>query len=238
MKIIRFAMFVIFGWASLIFFTPIVIVSSIFGHRVAFRVVKFWALLVLLLIKYFCGLTFRVKGKENISDKACIIYMKHSSAYETLVQLVLFPMQCWVLKRELMWLPFFGWAAAALKPIAINRKGGRIAVNQIINQGIRRLSKGISIIIFPEGTRMPFNKTKRYGISGALLAQKARVKILPIAHNAGAYWPKQRNWITPGVVTFIIGKPVVAEGRDAQELNLEIQTWIQDKIIKTEESKI
>ncbi|MDH3582025.1 MAG: 1-acyl-sn-glycerol-3-phosphate acyltransferase, partial [Hyphomicrobiales bacterium] len=179
-----------------------------------------------------CGLSYRLEGAENIPDEACVVLMKHSSVYETLVQLVLFPMQCWVLKRELMWLPFFGWAVATLKPIAINRGKGGAAVKQVVSQGIKRLAAGITIVIFPEGTRMAVGETRRYGISGALLAKEARAQILPIAHNAGYHWPRQRNSIDPGVVTFVIGSPIDPGDREPREINEEIQIWIEAEVAR------
>ena len=131
-----------------------------------------------------------------------------------------------------MWLPFFGWAVATLKPIAIDRRGGNKVVKQVIKQGIKRLTAGITIIIFPEGTRMPIGETRRYGVSGTLLAQEAQVKILPIAHDAGLFWPKKSYGIEPGVATFVIGKPIDPSERKPHEVNEEIQTWIQNEMHK------
>ena len=236
MKTVRFFIFMSLGWIAVVVFTPLVILGSLFGHRSAFTVVRGWALLALFFIEKVCGLTYRLEGEENFPDEACVVFMKHSSVYETLVQLVLFPMQCWVLKRELMWLPFFGWAVWTLKPIAIDRGKGSTAVKQVISQGIKRLAAGITVIIFPEGTRMAVGETRRYGISGTLLAQEANTKILPIAHNAGHFWPRQHNAIEPGVVTFVIGEPIDPAGREVREVNLEVQNWIQAQVARLDDS--
>ena len=105
-----------------------------------------------------------------------------------------FPPQSWVLKRELMWIPLVGWAVRCLKPIAINRKAGATAVNQVVEQGKQRLREGLWILIFPEGTRVAVGEKRKYGVSGALLASRAGCKIVPVAHNAGYFWPR-RGWV-------------------------------------------
>ena len=232
MKIIRLYTFMALGWVAVAIFTPIIILASLAGHRAACDAMRLWSHSTLWLMRTICGLDFRLVGVENIPAEPCVVFMKHSSVYETLVQQILFPSQCWVLKRELMWLPFFGWAVATLKPIAIDRRGGSKAVKQVIKQGIKRLTAGITIIIFPEGTRMPIGETRRYGISGTLLAQEAQVKILPIAHDAGLFWPKQSYGIEPGVATFVIGKPIDPSERKPREVNEEIQIWIQNEMHK------
>ena len=144
--------------------------------------------------------------------------------------LLLFPNQTWVLKRELMWAPFFGWALAALNPIAIDRKGGHGAAQQVIEQGTQRLRDGRWVMIFPEGTRMPPGETRRYGLSGTLLAQAAGRLLVPVAHNAGDYWPRRGLRKRPGTVRFSIGRPIDPAGRDPREVNEEIQRWVETRV--------
>lgn len=182
------------------------------------------------LCRTICGLDYTVEGRENIPDEVGVALMKHSSAFETIAQFGVFPPQCWVLKRELMWLPFFGWALAALHPIAINRSAGRTAVQQVIKQGKQRLNEGLWVMIFPEGTRMGPGETRRYGVSGTLLAQDAGCLIVPIAHNAGDFWPRRGLRKLPGTVKFCIGPPINPEGRDPREVNREVQAWIENKV--------
>jgi 1-acyl-sn-glycerol-3-phosphate acyltransferase len=135
-----------------------------------------------------------------------------------------------VLKRELMWIPLVGWAVRCLKPIAINRKAGASAVNQVIDQGTQRLKEGLWILIFPEGTRVAVGENRKYGVSGALLASRAGCKVIPVAHNAGYYWPR-RGWVKkPGTIRVVIGPPIDAAGRDPRELNEEVRTWIEQKL--------
>ncbi len=138
---------------------------------------------------------------------------------ETIAQAAVFPPQAWVLKRELMWIPLVGWAVKCLKPIAINRKAGAAAVTQVVEQGKARLQEGLWVLIFPEGTRVAVGETRKYGVSGSLLASRAGCKIIPVAHNAGYFWPR-RGWVKkPGTIRVVIGPPIDAAGRDARELN-------------------
>jgi len=189
-----------------------------------------WVHMIIWTCKILCRLDFTVEGTENMPAKNCVVYMKHSSAYETIAQMLVMPKQSWVLKRELIWAPFLGWALACLYPIAIDRGAHRVAVAQVIKKGSARLAQGLWVVIFPEGTRMRAGETRRYGISGTLLAQEANTVILPIAHNAGDFWPR-RGWRKrPGTVRFVIGPPVDPAGREPREVNTEIQDWIESKI--------
>ncbi len=129
-----------------------------------------------------------------------------------------------------MWVPFLGWALATMKPIAINRKAGGSAVEQVIEQGKARLAEGLWVNIFPEGTRMPMGETRRYGMSGTLLAQRDHKLILPIAHNAGDFWPRRGLYKRPGTVRFVMGPVVDPAGRNAREVNAEIQTWMENTV--------
>jgi 1-acyl-sn-glycerol-3-phosphate acyltransferase len=136
-----------------------------------------------------------------------------------------------------MWTPFFGWALAATHPIAINRQGGHGSVAQILEQGQQRLTAGIWVMIFPEGTRMPPGQTRRYGVSGTLLAQKAGCLIVPVAHNAGDLWPRRGLRKRRGTVRFVIGRPVDPAGRDPRQVNEEIQRWIEDSVARLRSGK-
>jgi 1-acyl-sn-glycerol-3-phosphate acyltransferase len=211
-------------------YSLVVLVVRPLGHGASYRVAVAWARLIDRLCRALCGLQFAVEGRENLPAMSSIVLIKHSSAYETIVQMLIFPEQCWVLKRELMWTPFFGWALAALHPIAIDRQAGRNAVSQVVQQGAERLKEGCWITIFPEGTRMPPGETRRYGISGTLLAQETGRLLVPVAHNAGDYWPRRGLRKRAGTVRFCIGPPVDPAGRDAREVTEEIQRWIEAKV--------
>jgi len=201
-----------------------------FGAAASYRGAVGWGRTVLWACKVLCRLDFVVEGKEHIPDKSCVVFAKHSSAYETIALLLVLPRLSWVIKRELLWAPFFGWAIACVPSIAIDRNAKRAAVQQVIKQGKERLAEGLSVMIFPEGTRMRAGETRRYGISGTLLAQAANSVILPIAHNAGDYWPR-RGWRKhPGTIRFVIGPPIDPAGRDPREFNAGVQNWIESKV--------
>lgn len=192
-----------------------------------YAVARSWSRTQLWVLKTMCGLDYRVEGLEHIPPGTHVSMWKHSSAWETIAQAAILPPQAWVLKRELLWIPLVGWAIRCLKPIAINRKAGATAVNQVVAQGKARLSEGLWILFFPEGTRVPAGETRKYGLSGALLASRAGCKVLPIAHNAGYYWPR-RGWVKkPGTIRVVIGTPIEAAGRDPRTINEEVQRWIE-----------
>ncbi len=230
MAVIRSAILTCMVSLSTAVFSVLVMVTRLFGYRAAFRVVVVWAKFVIWMGGLLCGLSYVSVGQENLPADSAVVLMKHSSAYETVVQILLFPTQVWVLKRELLLVPFFGWGLAASQPIAVNRKARRNAVNQVIRVGKKRLAEGRWVIIFPEGTRMPAGETRRYGVSGVLLAQAAGKLIVPVAHNAGDFWPR-RGWLKrTGTVRFAIGPPVDPAGREPREVNDEVQAWIEAKV--------
>jgi 1-acyl-sn-glycerol-3-phosphate acyltransferase len=207
-----------------------VIAARIFGRKASLAVARNWSEVNLWCCEKICGLGMTIEGLENLPDRSGIVYIKHSSAYETLAQFALTGDQTWVLKRELVWAPFFGWAISCLSPIAIDRSAGQSAVQQVLRQGKERLAEGTWVMIFPEGTRMAAGETRRYGVSGVLLAKEAGVMITPVAHNAGYFWPKRGLRKKPGTIRFIIGPPINPEGRDPREVNRELQDWIEGKV--------
>lgn len=194
-------------------------------------IARSWAGLNLWLLKILCGLDFVVEGRDNIPAGVHVSMWKHASTWETIAQALIMPEQSWVLKRELMWIPIVGWALRLMQPIAINRAAGSSAVRQVIAQGKQRLQQARRwIVIFPEGTRAAVGEAKKFGISGAMLAIEAGVSIVPVAHTAGYFWPR-RGWLKrPGTIQVVIGKPIIAAGREPRELNAEVQTWMEDTI--------
>jgi len=186
-----------------------------------------WVDSVLYMLRRLCGLGYEVEGAEHIQRENTVVLMKHSSAWETIAQLKIFPSQTWVIKRELMWVPFLGWALAVFKPIAINRSSGRNAVEQVLEQGRARLEEGLWVMVFPEGTRVAPGETRRYGLSGALLAASTGRPVIPVAHNAGEFWPR-RGWLKrPGTVRIVIGPAIATTGRSPRDVNQEAQAWIE-----------
>jgi len=181
---------------------------------------------------FFTGMKVVVEGKENIPDTASVIMIKHTTILETYGHVAMFPKTAWVVKRELLWVPVVGWAIGlVLNPIAINRSQGQSAVKQVIDKGKQRLAEGTWVTIFPEGTRVPYGETRKYGISGAALAKEAGVEIVPVAHNAGDFWRRHEFFsMRPGTVRFCIGKPVDASSQSPKETNLIVQEWIEGKM--------
>lgn len=197
-----------------------------------YKVAQGWCSLQLKVLKHFLGLDYVIEGRENIPDHACVVYWKHTSSWETFLTLPMWPKQCWVLKHELTFIPIFGWALRLIEPIAIDRQGGRSAVNQVLEQGKRKLAEGCWINIFPEGTRMPADSTKRYGVSGALLSRETGVPILPIAHNAGDLWPRHSVLKKKGKITVRIGPIIPPENRTPDQINRDAQAWIEAEMSK------
>lgn len=208
--------------------TIIVLVSP--RPKASFAVTRIWSQGMLRVGKRLCGLDYVIEGRENVPDDPCVIMIKHASVFEAYAQVVLSPRNCWVLKRELFWVPFFGIGLMALKPIAINRGAGSSAVKQVIRQGQERLAEGIWVTVFPEGTRVAPGTTKKYGVSGAALAKEAGVPIVPVAHNAGDLWPRRSLRKKPGLIRICIGPPIDASGRSPKETNLVVQAWIEGKM--------
>ena len=199
-------------------------------HRWRWAVAVSWARSCLWGGRVICGLEVTTEGRDNLPDEPAVFLIKHTTALETYWQITALPVSAWVLKKELLYLPVFGWALAlVMKTIAIDRGAGRSAVKQVIEQGKERLASGMSVCIFPEGTRMPPGETRRYGVSGAALAAEVGCPIVPVAHNAGDLWPKRGMAKTPGRVRFVIGPPIKA-GDDPRETNLLVQEWIETKM--------
>jgi len=193
-------------------------------------VVRAWGYSMLWVGRAVCGLDYVVEGRENIPLEPSVIMIKHTTVFETYAQLAIFPPQTWVVKRELQWIPLFGWGLAAMRPIAINRNAGRTAITQVIEQGRELLGKGIWITIFPEGTRMPPGETRKYGVSGAALARDMQCPIVPVAHNAGDFWPRRGLKKRPGLIRFCIGPPIDPAGRAPKETNLMVQAWVESRM--------
>lgn len=222
--------FTSFLFLSVPFYALIPLACALGSWETRFIGVRWWVSSIFFMLRVCCRLDYRVEGAENLGCGNAVALVKHSSAWETIAQLEIFPRQTWVLKRELLWLPFFGWALSLLKPIAINRGARGAAVNQVIEQGKARLDEGFWVIVFPEGTRVPFGESRRYGLSGALLAREAGRPVVPVAHDAGFYWAR-RGWLKkPGTIRVVIGAPIETHGRDPREINEEVRRFIESTL--------
>src|SRR5277367_201651 len=206
------------GIMSLVFWSP---------YRWQFAIARTWARQVFWLLAKVCGLTFTVEGRERIPAGNHIVMSNHTSAWETIAQFLIFPPQVWVLKRELLWIPLIGWGLKLLRPISINRGAGHRAVNQVLDQGKARLADGLWVLIFPEGTRVVAGESRRYGVSGALLATETGKFVVPLSHNAADFWVRRGIIKKPGTIHVVIGEPIVAAGTDPRLLNDEVRQAIE-----------
>jgi 1-acyl-sn-glycerol-3-phosphate acyltransferase len=232
MQLIRSLLFNFYLFAISAITGLAIVIATPFGYRVRFALAFAWASSILWMLGFLCRLHYVVEGRENIPPDNHIAMWKHSSSFETIAQMTVFPPQSWVFKRELLWIPFVGWALRFMKPIAIDRAAGHAAVNQVLEQGKRLLEEGQWIVIFPEGTRMPAGQTRKYGLSGALLATETGRKIIPVAHDAGYYWPRRGVVKKPGTIRVVIGPPIESKGLDPRELNERVQTWIEGTVAR------
>lgn len=188
--------------------------------------VKSWINISLGLLKYICGLSYRIEGLENIPEHGFIVMSKHSSTWETIALQKFFDPMVWVVKQELTRIPLFGWGLIAMNAIAINRGTGRKAIKQLIDESRQRMDEGRILMLFPEGTRVPPGEHKPFKVGGAIVSEKTGYAVLPVAHNAGEFWPRH-SWIKwPGVIRIVIGKPILPEGKKAEQIIAEVEQWI------------
>ena len=202
------------------------LIGFILPLSVRFWLIKCWRRCFTFFERYILGIRVEVIGAENIPNEPCIIISNHQSAWETVGLQTLFSPCVFVLKEELLKIPFFGWGLASVKMIAIDRESSKQALKKVTEQGLDRIASGISVVVFPEGTRADPDETLPFQIGGAYLASKCRAPVIPVAHNAGAVWPKGASIKGPGVIRVVIGEPI-QPGLRAQELNDRVETWIR-----------
>lgn len=230
MLLLRSLLFAIGQWL----YTPIFCFFALFTFPISpvrrNQVISLWARNMLWWLKVTCNITYQIKGAEKIPAAPCVILSKHQSAWETLAFQQIFPALVFVMKRELLWIPFFGWGLAMTSPIAINRSAGREALKQLVTKGKERLQKGFWVVIFPEGTRIAPHQHGKFHIGGAWLASGAKATVLPVAHNAGLCWPKNSFIKNPGVITVSIGEAFDASAMKADEVNARVEAWIKQEM--------
>jgi 1-acyl-sn-glycerol-3-phosphate acyltransferase len=217
--------------AALLIVTPpyalLVVLCAPLPHRLRRLSVVPWVRMAVWLIKHLLGIDYRVVGAENIPDRPSVILSKHQSAWETIVLQVIFPWTLFVWKKELKWLPFFGWALAATPMISVDRGGGKGALKQLVEQGRMRLNQGYWVIIFPEGTRATPGERRRYKAGGAHLAVETGVPLVPVALDSGEYWSRKAFIKYPGTVTVSIGPAIDPTGLRAEDASARAEAWIE-----------
>lgn len=227
---LRSTLFSIGQILSTLLFAPFVVLSVLVPYRLRYAFVVRWTYFNVWWLRQTCKLSHEVEGLENIPTKSAVVLCKHQSAWETLVLQYYFSPQVWVLKKELLKIPFLGWGLAALRPIAIDRSAGRDAMSQVLDQGRQRLDSGCWVVVFPEGTRVPPGARRRYKLGGATLAEKTETPVVPVAHNAGLYWPRNSFIKYPGTIRLVIGKPIDSRGKKAAEISRIAETWIESTV--------
>lgn len=222
----------LFAAALVIVTVPFAFVSVLsfpLARMTRYRVISGWSKIMLAIARVVCRLDYRVEGRENLPAQPCVILSKHQSAWETLAFQTVFPPQVHVLKRELLWIPFFGWGLALMSPIAIDRSKGRAALRQLARIGKERILQGFWVVIFPEGTRVQPGTRRKYQPGGAWLAVQTGAPVVPVAHNAGLYWPKNAFLKHPGTITMRIGPAIQTAGRDPADINADAERWIEQQ---------
>jgi 1-acyl-sn-glycerol-3-phosphate acyltransferase len=226
MQLLRSLIFTAYMMLSALLFGAFMTVCFWLPHAGQFAIARTWARLCFWMLDKICGLNFAVEGRERIPTGNHIVMSNHTSAWETIAQFLIFPPQVWVLKRELLWIPFIGWGLKLLRPISINRDAGHRAVNQVLEQGKNRLAHGLWVIIFPEGTRVVAGETRKFGVSGALLASETGKCVVPLSHNAGSYWVRRGIIKKPGTIRVVIGEPIASAGKNPRHLTEEVKRAI------------
>ena len=229
MTLLRSALFIL----ALVLVTPpyalIALATFPLPPLARYRIISGWSRLVVSLAKLILRIDWQIEGRENIPARPSVILAKHQSAWETMAFQLIFPPQVLVLKRELLWIPFFGWGLALMSPIAINRSRGVAALRAIARRGRERLAQGFWVVVFPEGTRVAPGATREYHPGGAWLACGSGAPVVPVAHNAGLFWPRNAFVKRPGRVTVRIGPQIDATNRDPKTVNEIARTWIEEQ---------
>jgi len=227
---------------SLIFFIGMLIITPIFSiitlivfplnNVTKSRIASGWAYCSMFWLRVTCNLRYEVTGRENIPDHPSVILCKHQSAWETIALQTIFPPQVWVMKRELLMIPFLGWAFVALAAIPIDRSAGRDALKKLVANGKDRLARGLWVVIFPEGTRKAPGERGKYHIGGAWLAAHTQSTVVPVAHNAGRFWRKNSFLKYPGTIQVVIGPPIETTGLKSDAVNQMVENWIEEEMLK------
>ena len=227
MNTIRSVVFMALLVVQTLVFWPIAIAVYFCKPKFRSRVIGVWAHCAIWLLKVVCGLRHEVEGLENLPNQPAVIFSKHQSAWETIAYQTIFPPQAWVLKRSLLYIPFFGWGLAATGPIKIDRATARKALEQVVKQGTKVLQEGRWVVIFPEGTRIAPGEHGTYHASASLLAIRAGVPLVPVAHNAGDFWRRRELTKRSGVIRVRIGEPIYPDNLKPRQMNQLAEQWIR-----------
>src|SRR5690554_1316094 len=217
------------GYAVLTLITSIIVMAIfwLLPTRQRSYLYGLWCRLVIRWLQITSGVRYQIQGLENIPERPVVIISNHQSTWETIFLYQLFDPVCPILKKELLDIPFWGWALRLQEPIAIDRSKPREAGKSLLTQGAARIKKGLSVLVFPEGTRAPIGGIRKYSRGGAQLASATGTDIVPVLHNAGNHWPAHTTLKRPGVIDVIIGPPIAAAGKTSRELVAECDAWVE-----------
>ncbi|MBK6006202.1 1-acyl-sn-glycerol-3-phosphate acyltransferase [Ramlibacter ginsenosidimutans] len=232
MAFLRSVLHAIWMLITVIPYALAIVFSAPFAKPVTlYGLAQAWLRHVMVSLRFLCGVDWRVEGMENLPQGETspgILLVKHQSTLETFLLPVLMPHPlAFVFKKELLYIPFFGWAIGRLDMVHIDRSQRAQAFNKVVAQGKRLLAQGVWVIMFPEGTRIPRGQAGTYKSGGTRLAVATGAPVIPIAVATAREWPRKAFVKHPGTVRISIGKPISSEGRSADELMREVEAWIE-----------
>ena len=204
------------------------IVGPFIGLDKRLKLFAIWPRFANWFLNFTCDIQVEVIGRENLPNEPCVIVSNHQGQWETFSMQYLFHPLCTLLKKELLYIPFWGWAMKMLNPIAINRDKPKEAILQTLEEGSNRLKEGMYVLLFPEGTRVKAGRVGNYARSSFELAKRNNVKILPLCHNSGDCWPAHKFIKHPGRIKLIIGEPFFVE--DSKKSANEVKEWVEKKL--------
>jgi len=227
MAFIRSALFALVLLVISPVFALVALLVTPCSPHLRYRMIGGWTTIAMWFIRHLLGIRFKVIGRENLPARSAVALCKHQSAWETIALQRILPPIAFVLKRELLRLPFFGWGLARMPVIAIDRAAGKDALTQVVDQGAVLLDQGFWVVVFPEGTRVAPGTTRRYKPGGAWLASHTGAPVVPIAHNAGEFWQRNAFVKQSGEITVSIGPAIDSEGLSTEEINTRAEAWIE-----------
>ncbi len=234
MLFIRSIIFLLGQAVITLFYFPLTLLAFFLPVQKKVSVISGWGWLVIKWLKICCALDYSIKGLDKLPEAPFVALVNHQSAWETMALLFLLPPHCWVLKKELLRIPVFGWGLAQAMPIAIDRSQNKAALKQLLAQGKQRLDSGLCIVICPQGTRKVPGDFGRFNVGGAMLAVKNQVPVVPITHNSGSFWPRKGILKYPGTVEVVIGETIKTLDKSADQVNDQAKDWIERTLGKLE----
>ena len=230
--------YVILAVLVIIFTTALFVVLPLPFQKGRLQISRAWSWLVLKLGVWTCGMRYHIIGQENLSSTPAVYVIKHQSAWETIVMTSILPPNCCVAKESLLNIPLFGWSLRMTQTIPIDRKASISAFKKVLQTGKTRLKEGLSIVIYPEGTRTLPGEHPKFHKTAMMLAKEAKVPVIPIAHNSGSCWRRNSFLKYPGVITIVIGKALDSTTLSSETLNTEVYEWIKDTMLTLEGKRL